>query len=97
MEQNFAVAPGTILKEYMDSRNITQKELSSMTNSSERHISNLINAKVKLTEEFALKLETVFDDINAEFWIDLKSTYKLFNLRNEETERRSQNGKNDSR
>jgi len=85
MEQNFAVAPGTILKEYMDSRNITQKELSSMTNSSERHISNLINAKVKLTEEFALKLETVFDDINAE---DLKSTYKLFNLRNEETERR---------
>jgi len=86
MGQNFAVAPGTILKEYMDTREITQKELANITNSSERHVSNLINAKTRLTEEFALKLENVFEDVKAEFWMELESAYRLYLLRNEEQE-----------
>lgn len=86
MGQNFAVAPGTILKEYMDTRGITQKELANITNSSERHVSNLINAKTRLTEEFALKLENVFEDVKAEFWMELESAYRLYLLRNEEQE-----------
>jgi len=81
MAFNFIVAPGTILKEYMDSRSITQKDLARITGSSERHISNLINAKVRLTEDFALKLEDAFGDVVAEFWMDLESTYKLKILR----------------
>ena len=53
---NFVVSPGTILKEYMDARNITQKDLAKITESSERHISNLINGKIKLTEELLISL-----------------------------------------
>jgi len=79
---NYTVSPGTILKEYMDSRNISQKDLARLTKSSERHISNLINAKIKLTEEFALKLEDVFEDVKAEFWMDLETAYRLYMLRN---------------
>ena len=86
MELNFAVSPGTILKEYMDARGLTQKKLAEITESSERHISNLINGKIRLTEDFALKLEDVFLDVKAEFWANLETAYRLYLLRNEETE-----------
>lgn len=86
MELNFAVSPGTILKEYMDARGLTQKKLAEITESSERHISNLINGKIRLTEDFALKLEKVFSDVKAEYWMNLETAYKLYLLRNEETE-----------
>ena len=83
---NFVVSPGTILKEYMDARNITQKDLANMTESSERHVSNLINGKIKLTEEFAIKLEQVFQDVKAEFWMELETAYRLHVLRNDDKE-----------
>lgn len=85
MTLNYIVSPGTILKEYMKSRNITQKELSLITGSSERYISNLINSKLKLSEEFALKLENVFNDVKAEFWMELESTYRLNLLREQKS------------
>ena len=83
---NFVVSPGAIMKEYMDARNITQKELAKITKSSERHVSNLINGKIKLTEEFAIKLEHVFEEIKAEFWMDLETAYRLHLLRNDDKE-----------
>ena len=81
MANNFLIATGTILKDYMDARNITQKELAEKISSSERHISNLINGKAKLSEDFALKLEKVFPDIKAEFWMDIENKYRLKLLR----------------
>jgi addiction module HigA family antidote len=86
MGLNFVVSPGTILKEYMDARNITQKDLASLTESSERHVSNLINGKIRLTEEFAIKLEHVFQDVKAEFWMELETAYRLHLLRNDDKE-----------
>lgn len=83
---NFVVSPGTILKEYMDVRNITQKDLANITRSSERHVSNLINGKIKLTEEFAIKLEQIFQDVKAEFWMELETAYRLHLLRNNDKE-----------
>ena len=81
MALNYVVSPGAIMKEYMEERNISQKDLARIVDSSERHISNLINAKIKLTEEFALKLEKVFTDIQAEFWMDLETNFRLYLLR----------------
>lgn len=82
---NFFTPPGEILKEYMDARNINQKELAKITNSSERHISQVINGKVRISEEFALKLESVFSDVKAEFWLGLETSYQLFLLRNKDS------------
>ncbi len=84
MNPNFIVPPGTILKEYMDTRGITQKELAQLTDSSERHVSELIHAKIKLTEAFAVKLERVFPDVKAEFWMNLETAYRLHLLRNQD-------------
>lgn len=83
MNNNFLVATGTILKEYMNARNISQKELAKVLDSSERHISNLINGNAKLSEELALKLERAFPDIKAEFWLDIEKNYRLNLLRDE--------------
>ena len=78
---DYCVPTGTILKEYMVSRGITQKKLAELTDCSKRHISDVINSKVKFTEVLALKLEKVFEDVQAEFWIDLEMAFRLFNLR----------------
>src|SRR5690554_5727983 len=78
---NYNVSPGEILKEYMESRNIKQKELAEMISSSERHISMVVNGKAKITEEFAIRLEKAFPDVMAEFWLELENAYRLHLLR----------------
>lgn len=83
---NYIVSTGTILKEYLEENNITQKELAEKIGSSERHISNVINGKVEVTTEFALKLEKAFPDAKAEFWLDLEKHYRLNLLRNQHKE-----------
>lgn len=84
MSYNYFTLPGEILKEYMDARGITQKELANKIGSSERHISQVVNGKAKISEEFALKLETVFPDVEAEHWLKLEANYQLFLLRNQD-------------
>ena len=56
---DFIIAPGEIIKEYLDARNLTQKEVSKRTGVSERHLSQLLNGKTRLTEDMALKFEKV--------------------------------------
>ena len=79
---NYFTVPGKILKEYMDSRNISQKDLANITESSQRHISQVVNGKARISEEFALKLEKVFEDVKAEYWLNLEMNYQLYLLRN---------------
>lgn len=81
---DYIILPGTILKEYLNERKITQKELAEKLNFSEKHISNIINGKSGITEEIALNLEKIFPDVKAEFWLDLERDYKLNILRAKE-------------
>lgn len=76
MKPNFVVPTGTILKEYMDARDINQKEIARLTESSESYISDLIKNKVELTRAFAKKLELVFEDVKADFWMDLEKYHQ---------------------
>src|SRR5690554_6197916 len=78
---SFVVPTRTILKEYMESRNITQKDMAESIGVSEKFVSNLINGKSKLSEEVALNLEKIFPDIKAEFWLDIEQNYRLTLLR----------------
>ncbi|WP_439750001.1 helix-turn-helix transcriptional regulator, partial [Ileibacterium valens] len=52
-----AVPPGETLKELIEDRGMTQKELADRLDVSPKHVSELINGKVGLTEKIALKLE----------------------------------------
>ena len=59
--KNFiAIPPGETIREQLENRGMTQKEFAQRMDMSEKHISNLINGKVELTIEMALRLEDVF-------------------------------------
>ena len=70
-----AVPPGETIREQLALRHMPQKELAARMGMSEKHISNLINGKVGLTQETALKLEGVLG-IPARFWNQLEAFYQ---------------------
>lgn len=84
MDNNFIVPTGNIIKDYLEEYGITQKELSERMNSSEKHISNVLKGKNRLTEEFALKLEKVIGGIPASYWLNYETKYREQLAREEE-------------
>lgn len=67
---------GKVIKEYLDSYEITQKELSQRTGISEKHLSHLLNGTSRLTEETALKLEKVLTGVPASYWLNYETKYR---------------------
>ena len=63
------------IKEVLENRHMTQKELASRMDMSEKHISKLINGEVPLTQDVALRLERVFG-VDASFWNGLEAGYR---------------------
>ena len=53
-------------------------------NSSEKHISNVLKGKNRLTEEFALKLEKVIVGVPASYWLNYEAKYREQVAREEE-------------
>jgi Zn-dependent peptidase ImmA (M78 family) len=51
---------------------------------SEKHISNVLKGKSRVTEEFALKIEKVMPSIKADYWMNYESKYQLDLLRQKE-------------
>lgn len=87
MDNNFIVPTGRIIKEYISNNNISQKELSARLGISEKHTSNLLNGKSRLTEEVAIKLELVFKNIPAQYWLNIETKYREYLARGEENTR----------
>jgi len=74
--KNYRVVPtGYIIKEYLEEYGISQKQLSEWINISEKQISNLLAGKSKLTEEMAIKLESVITGVPASYWLNYKAMY----------------------
>jgi HTH-type transcriptional regulator/antitoxin HigA len=71
---NFVVHPGETLEETLADFNISQKDLSLRIGITEKHISNIINGKVSITPEIALKLSKVFGN-SVSFWNNLQKNY----------------------
>lgn len=80
----FIVTPGEVIKEYLDERDITQKEVAQRIGVSEKHLSNLLNGKARLTETMALKLEKVMPDVPAGFWLNYEVKYQEYVAREKE-------------
>jgi HTH-type transcriptional regulator/antitoxin HigA len=69
------VPPGATIREQLDTRGMNQKEFAKRMGMTEKHISHLINGKVELTQEVALRLESVLG-LPASFWNNLESLYR---------------------
>ena len=73
--RHMAIAPGVTIKEQIESRGLSQKEFAVRLGLSEKHISRLINGRVELTPNVALRLESVLG-VPAQFWLNLESLFR---------------------
>lgn len=70
-----AIPPGETIREQLHRRHMNQKDFAKRMDLSEKHISRLINGKVELTPQMALRLESVLG-VPAGFWTNLESIYR---------------------
>ena len=70
-----ATPPGATIKEKLNDEEITQKELASRMEMSEKQVSELINGEIDLTPEIAMKLESILG-VPASYWCSLEIIYR---------------------
>lgn len=70
-----AIPPGETIKEMLDDRGMTQKELATRMGLTEKHISQLINGQVSLTLDVASRLESVLG-VSIQTWLNLEAIYR---------------------
>ncbi|KOO48144.1 ImmA/IrrE family metallo-endopeptidase [Priestia koreensis] len=83
MGKNFIVHTGSIIKEYLDEIGMSQKECAKRLGISEKHFSNLLNGKSRLTEDVAIKFEKIFHNVPASYWLNYESKYREYLKREE--------------
>ncbi len=74
LSRELIIHPGETLKEVLEERGMSQKELALRTNVTEPHVSNVIKGQKDISVAFAKKLEYALG-IDASFWINLQANY----------------------
>ncbi|MGV8145463.1 MAG: ImmA/IrrE family metallo-endopeptidase [Alkaliphilus sp.] len=77
MYNNYYVSTGEILRDYINANDISQKGLSKRLGCSEKYLSNLMNGKARMTEDIAVRLESVFEGVKAIFWMNIEAEYRI--------------------
>ncbi|HVA51709.1 MAG TPA: helix-turn-helix transcriptional regulator [Pirellulales bacterium] len=72
---DYAVPPGATLKETLETKGISQAELSLRTGLAEKTISQIINGVAPITYNTAEKLELALG-VPARFWINRELVYR---------------------
>lgn len=85
MSNEFLVPTGSIIKEYLEYEGLTQKDFSEKLGVSEIQISNLLDGKIRLTEELAMKIEQVLAPTSAAYWINYEHKYQEYISKKEES------------
>ena len=70
------IHPGEILKDEIEARGITQKELANKMGVSYSVFNEILNAKRPVTTEYALMLEAVLGT-SAAIWLGLQTEYNM--------------------
>jgi len=76
LSREFIIHPGETLKEILNDKEMSQKELAIRAGFTEKHVNTIINGNKPISISFAKKLEYVFG-IDASFWINLQNNYDL--------------------
>ncbi|WP_435922975.1 ImmA/IrrE family metallo-endopeptidase [Paenibacillus sp. DYY-L-2] len=83
MNTEFIVHTGSIIKEYLDDIGVSQEECCKQLGINEKYFSDLLNGKTKLTQDLAIKLEKIFHDVPASYWMNYENKYREFKKREE--------------
>jgi HTH-type transcriptional regulator/antitoxin HigA len=82
---HLVASPGAVLEEWLDERQMSQRELADRTSKSEKFISQLVNAKASLTADTAHDLELV-TGVSADTWLRMEGSYRAMLRRREAIE-----------
>jgi len=74
LSREFIIHPGETLKEILEDREMSQRELAIRTDVTETHVSNIVNCQKSISIAYAKKLEYALS-IDASFWINLQANY----------------------
>ena len=74
LSREFIIHPGETLKEILEDRGMSQKELALRTGVTEAHVSSIVNCQKAISGSYAKKLEYALG-IDAGFWINLQANY----------------------
>ena len=78
--------PGEILKEdYLIPLRITQAELAEHIGIARKTVSAIVNEKARISTDIAIRLAYAFDT-TPEFWVNLQTSYDLWQLENSSKE-----------
>lgn len=83
---DYAISPGEILEEYLDSYGMTQAELADRLGFAKKTVNEITKGKAPITPDTSLKLERVFSR-PAHFWNNLEQQYQEDRARLAEQER----------
>jgi HTH-type transcriptional regulator / antitoxin HigA len=72
-----AIPPGEFLREEIEARGLSQKELAQRMGRPLNAINEIVNGKKSITAETALELEEAMPEIPARFWLNLETDYQL--------------------
>ncbi len=75
LSRDFIIHPGETLREMLEDRKMTQRELAIRTDVKEPHISGIVNCQKPISVSFAKKLEYALG-VDASFWINLQANYE---------------------
>lgn len=75
-------SPGRIIRRELEARGWTQKDLAVIMNRPEQMISQIVNARKKITPETALQLAAAFGTSDS-FWLSLEHNYQIHKARKE--------------
>jgi len=85
LKTNYAIHPGTTLREKLEELKITPKEFAIRTGKPIKTISNVLNGKSSITPEMAVQFEKVLN-IPASFWMSKQANYNEYIAREKEKE-----------
>ena len=72
---DYAVSPGEVLEDYLDSYGMTQTELADRLGFAKKTVNEIVKGKATITPDTSLKLERVFSR-PAHFWNNLEQQYQ---------------------
>jgi len=74
-EPDWVSPPGDTIAELLEERGWTQEELAQRIDYSSKHVSQLINGKVPLTDDAAVRLNSVLG-VSVSFWLTREAQYR---------------------
>ncbi len=74
LSRDLIIHPGETIAEFLEEKNMSQKELAIRCGVSEKHVRTVISGQKNISVDFAKKLEYALE-IDTIFWINLQTNY----------------------